>query len=147
MLPILNTDRYCFGVPREALNLSEWDNIKKEYVYPSKKLNTIYLSGVYVIFSFKHGFLYVGKAKTVRGRLLQHFTPSNGRLGSLYTTIKELNGNITLKDLDESMIIVFPIDNKKERSEFELMLIDMLKPPLNFNNNPLYEYSGEIYDK
>lgn len=139
MLPSINTDKECFGISCEALDYVWWDKNKKEYMYPSKKLNSTHISGVYVVFSFKFGFLYVGKAKELRGRLKQHFGLNNNPSHSLYQTIKDVKGEIDIKDLEKCIIIIFPINDVTERAIFELVLIKALKPIFNYADNPLYD--------
>lgn len=140
MLPFIDTNGYCFGIPYEALDYTLWDKTKKEHIYPSKKLNNNNISGVYAIFSFKHGFLYVGKAKHIRGRLRDHFGFTNNPIGCLYKTIEEdVNYNISMKDLEKCMIIIFPISDTTERGIFELTLIKALKPIFNYADNPFYD--------
>lgn len=131
MLPILDTDKDCFAITPRALMQANWDGEKKKWCYPSNKLDNN-SSGVYAIFSFQHGFLYVGKAKNLRARLRGHFGFNHGLLfETLYYIIAEREDVVTTEDLVLCLIIIFPISNPHERDIFEMELIGKTKPIYN----------------
>ena len=129
MLPIFSIDKECFAItPRALLRVRK---AGKKWCYPSNKLDNS-LSGVYAIFSFLYGFLYVGKAKNIRGRLRQHFGFNSGSFEYLYHIIAECDDTtITTEDLKSCLIIIFPISNQHERDIFEMELIGKTKPIYN----------------
>ena len=137
MLPILDTDKDCFAITPRALMQAKWDG--KKWCYPSNKLDNN-SSGVYAIFSFRDGFLYVGKAKKLRGRLRGHFGFNHHcAFNCLYDMMKEFDYNINTKDLTSCLIIIFPINDPIERTKAEIEVIRETEPIYNLRCNPRYD--------
>lgn len=118
--------------------------------------------GVYVIFSFKHGFIYVGKATDIYQRIMFHLSRETDRtitkvlfrnkeaeIISEYTFPKlsrtlldKVKGDkqFSLDDFYSSHLIVFPIENSNERKKIEKGLIIEKHPRYNIMYNELPKF-------
>lgn len=141
-LPIFYMDREMFSM---HLNDKE------------KRLKPKNHSGVYVIFSFKHGFVYVGKATDIYRRVMYHlsretdrtitkllFRNKEGEAISEYTFPKlsktlidkiKVDEHFSLNDFYSSHLIVFPIGDSSERKKVEKKLIIEKHPRYNIMYN------------
>jgi hypothetical protein len=144
MIPVFDTEKECFSLRiKEVKSAEKGKRIKK-------------LSGVYAIFSFKCGFLYIGTAENISNRILFHiaeetterikylpvanskgeitYYPYSGYRNTLIDKIKE-DTKVSSQTLFDSLLIVFPIGDYVERYSFEKKLIKEKKPRYNVTYN------------
>lgn len=87
-------------------------------------------SGIYFIYNKDKELMYIGKAVSIRLRLLQHIHITWGDVNVLH--------NYFYADY-------ILISSEQEREKAETRLINMLKPPL--NRDKVYSYESSYYNK
>ncbi len=88
-------------------------------------------SGIYFIYNENFELIYIGKAKNIRLRILQHSsdkTPREGD-GSNYTQLGLIGSKIPLGESKYYSYIL--IEDEEERDLKELILINILQPKYN----------------
>jgi len=142
MLPVFYTERETFSM---CINDSK------------KRLKLKNQSGVYILFSFQYGFVYIGKATDIYGRVMYHLSQKTDRTiikvllrnaeeevvtnytfprpsKTLLDKIRE-DKQFSLDDLYNSQLIVFPVENQTERKKLEKELIIEKHPRYNILHN------------
>ena len=85
--------------------------------------------GVYLLFNKEKELLYIGKTLNLRNRLLQHLSPRNNGRKNFHNL--EFSHNTPLPIGIVKYYAFLPIDNERERSITETMLIFSLNSKFN----------------
>lgn len=154
-MKINNNKKVCEGIlpifytQRKAVSMCVSDS--------ERRLTLKKHSGVYILFSFQYGFVYIGKATDIYGRIMYHLLQKTDRTiikvllrnvenevisnytfprppKTLLDKIKE-DEQFSLDDLYNSQLIIFPIENQIERKKFEKELIVEKQPRYNVVHN------------
>ena len=104
-------------------------NKDNNYAKLDKSITT--MPGVYLLFDKNLELLYIGKAKNIRNRILQHTMDKNNRLSE---DNKYYSGSIvSYLEADEIYYYsAIEIKSERERNVSEAILINLLNPVYNF---------------